>query len=107
MIDFTTFEQLQASVGGAFVAELVDTFGEEAPSLLAELRSAQAVGDGDRFRRAAHALKCNGNTFGALNFAAHARALELDGMPADAAPLEALAQEFQRTLAMLQERVRG
>jgi len=107
MIDLTTFEQLQANVGTAFVVELVDTFGEEAPALLAELRSAQAAGDGERFRRAAHALKSNGNAFGALHFAAQARTLELGGMPPDTVPVEALAQEFERTLAALREHVRG
>lgn len=107
MIDPATFEQLQANVGTAFVAELVDTFGEEAPLLLAELRFAQAAADGERFRRAAHALKSNGNAFGALDFAAQARALELGGMPSDTAPVEALAQEFERTLAALRERAHG
>lgn len=107
MIDTATFEQLQANVGAAFVVELVDTFGEEAPSLLAELRLAQAAGDGERFRRAAHALKSNGNAFGALDFASQARALELGGVPSDPAPVEALAQEFGRALAALRERAHG
>jgi len=107
MIDPAIFEQLQANVGAAFVVELVDTFGEEAPSLLAELRSAQAAGDRERFRRAAHALKSNGNAFGALHFATRARELELGGVPSDTAPVEGLAQEFERVLAALRERAHG
>ena len=38
--------------------------------------------DADRFRRAAHSLKSNSNTFGALRLAALARELELNGLDA-------------------------
>ena len=51
--------------------------------MLAELRSARAAGDAERFRRAAHSLKSNSNTFGALALGAQARALELKGLDAD------------------------
>ena len=37
--------------------------------MLAELRSAQAAGHAERFRRAAHSLKSNAKTFGALRWA--------------------------------------
>jgi HPt (histidine-containing phosphotransfer) domain-containing protein len=47
------------------VRELVDTFLAEAPSMLADLRESLASGEAERFRRAAHSLKSNGNTFGA------------------------------------------
>ena len=57
--------------------ELVDTFLTEAPLMLAELRSALADGNSDRFRRAAHSLKSNSNTFGATALGAMARELEL------------------------------
>ena len=57
--------------------ELVDTFLEEAPRMLDELRAALAAKDADRFRRAAHSLKSNSNTFGALKLGAMARDLEL------------------------------
>jgi histidine phosphotransfer protein HptB len=107
MIDPTVFADLQAAAGHDFVAELVQTFGEEAPALLAELRQAQAAGAADRFRRAAHSLKSNSNTFGATRMAELARTLELGGMPAGgAAPdaLDALEAEFKRTLAALKVR---
>ena len=102
VIDPHTFDELQANAGADFVAELVDTFAEEAPPLLAEMRSAQAAGAAERFRRAAHSLKSNGSTFGATRLAAMARALELEGLPASAAPVDALVQEFGTTLAALQ-----
>ena len=102
VIDPHIFDELQANAGADFVAELVDTFAEEAPALLAELRSALASGAAERFRRAAHSLKSNSSSFGATRLATLARALEVEGLPADAAGVDALAQEFETTLAALQ-----
>ena len=84
-IDLPTFRALEETVGADFVAELVDTFAAEAPLMLAEMRSARAAGDAERFRRAAHSLKSNCNTFGALALGAQARALEVKGLDADPA----------------------
>jgi PAS domain S-box-containing protein len=75
-IDRTTFERLTATMGGPFVAELIDTFREDARELLATLRRALAETDLDAFRRAAHSLKSNGETLGATRLGALARALE-------------------------------
>ena len=83
LIDPHTFDELQANAGADFVIELVDTFAEEAPGLLAELRSALAAGAAERFRRAAHSLKSNSSTFGATGLADLARTLELGGLPPD------------------------
>jgi HPt (histidine-containing phosphotransfer) domain-containing protein len=102
LIDPHAFDELQATAGADFVAELVDTFAEEAPLLLDEMRRALAAGEGERFRRAAHSLKSNSSTFGAARLADLARALELGGPPQDAAPVDAFAHEFTRTLAALQ-----
>ena len=67
--------------------------------------AARAEGNAERFRRAAHSLKSNGNTFGALKLAALAREIELKGLDAepnrDAAPLAALEAEFARAAAEL------
>jgi HPt (histidine-containing phosphotransfer) domain-containing protein len=103
-IDRAAFAELQASAGAEFVAELVDTFLEEAPPMLAELERALAAGDAESFRRAAHSLKSNANTFGALALGARARALELGGLGAgNADALAALAQEYARAAAALKE----
>ena len=73
--------------------------------MLAELRTARAEGNAERFRRAAHSLKSNGNTFGALKLAALAREIELKGLDAepnrDAAALAAMEAEFARAAAEL------
>lgn len=101
VIDPHIFDDLQATAGADFVVELVETFGEEAPQLVEELRSALAARSAERFRRAAHSLKSNGNTFGATRMAEMARALEIGGLPPDAAAVDALAAELETTLVAL------
>lgn len=107
LIDPQTFGDLQANAGADFVVELVETFADEAPRILNELREALAAGAADRFRRAAHSLKSNSNTFGATRLAEMARELELGGLPADEAPVAAVVTEFQRTIAALKALARG
>jgi len=106
-IDPATFAELEATAGPDFIAELVDTFLAEAPLMIDELRRAYAARDADVFRRAAHSLKSNSLTFGALALGALARELELGGLDpvlkAGGAPLEALAQQYTRVAAALTE----
>jgi HPt (histidine-containing phosphotransfer) domain-containing protein len=106
-IDRATFEALKETTGAQFVLELVDTFLQEAPTMLDELRRALAAKDADKFRRAAHSLKSNSNTFGALTLGAMARELELGGVSKviedGRRPLDALAQEYSRVATALTE----
>jgi HPt (histidine-containing phosphotransfer) domain-containing protein len=85
----------------------VDTFLQEAPPMLNDLRHALAAKDADKFRRTAHSLKSNSNTFGALTLGAMARELELSGVAnvieSSGQPLDALAQEYSRVAAALTE----
>ena len=110
-IDRATFTELEQTAGAEFAVELVDTFLAEAPVMLVELRRAFDVGDADAFRRTAHSLKSNGNTFGARTFATMAKELELGGMaPVRAAsgePLDALAMDYTRVANALTELKRG
>jgi HPt (histidine-containing phosphotransfer) domain-containing protein len=82
-IDLAVYSELQATTGPEFTVELVDTFLEEAPGMIAELRSARAEGDNEKFQRAAHSLKSNANTFGAVALAVLARKLEVQGLDVD------------------------
>ena len=54
--------------------------------MLAELKRALAADQAEPFRRAAHSLKSNANTFGALALGALARELELGGLDAGRQP---------------------
>ena len=107
IIDAATFTELQESAGADFVAELVDTFLEETPALLNELRSARQQGDADGFRRAAHSIKSNSQTFGALGLGALARDIELQGLHPDAAvdlqAIDALQVAYADAAAALKE----
>ena len=106
-IDQETFAELQATTGADFVVEPVDTFAEEAPQMLAEMRTARAGADADGFRRAAHSLKSNSNAFGAMRLAEMARELEMGGLPDSDAPLDAVAAEVDTTLVALKALARG
>ena len=106
-IDIATFDELKVTAGADFVRELVETFLVEAPTMLADLRSSFAGNEAERFRRAAHSLKSNSNTFGATGLAALAKQLELGGLAsvhdADGAPLDALNSEYARVARRLTE----
>jgi HPt (histidine-containing phosphotransfer) domain-containing protein len=75
-IDRSVLAALSESVGDDFLGELVDTFIEEAPGMFLEMEQALSAGDADSFRRAAHSLKTNANTFGATVLAEKAKELE-------------------------------
>jgi HPt (histidine-containing phosphotransfer) domain-containing protein len=106
-IDRSVFTELQATAGADFVVELVDTFFEEAPRMIGELRAAQAAGAAEAFRRAAHSLKTNANTFGAAALGAKARELELGGLPADASGIDTLQALYGEAAAALKELCSG
>ena len=106
-IDHAVFAELQETAGADFVVELVHTFLEEAPPMLADLRAAQAAGAAERFRRAAHSLKTNANTFGANVLGAMARDLEHGGLPPDASGIDTLQVQYDVAVAALKALIHG
>jgi HPt (histidine-containing phosphotransfer) domain-containing protein len=105
IIDRTTFDNLTQLVGADFIGELVATFFEETPGLLAEMSQALDEGDGEAFRRATHSLKSNSASFGAMPLAALARELEFMGRDGQldeaAAKLPALETAYEQTVEAL------
>jgi HPt (histidine-containing phosphotransfer) domain-containing protein len=97
-LDRGVLAELSESVGAEFVVELIDTFVEESPGLFEELHQALSRSDADLFRRAAHSLKTNAMTFGAIHLAELARELESrareKNLPADGG-LDALNDAYQ------------
>jgi len=77
-IDLAALEKLREMGGGdtAFVAEMIETFLEDAPRLLADMRQALAQGDAAGLRLAAHSLKSNSADFGAMTLSGICRELE-------------------------------
>jgi HPt (histidine-containing phosphotransfer) domain-containing protein len=72
-LDTGALEALRAQFGDeAFVQDLVDTFLQGAPRLVADLRS----GSADEARRAAHTLKTNARTLGAAELGRACEELE-------------------------------
>lgn len=87
VLDSAVCQRLLDSVGSpGFLDELIGAFLEDAPTLLASLRQAVERADAPEVRRAAHTLKSNGASFGAMTFSslcqeaeAMARAGTLEG----------------------------
>ena len=102
-IDLDVFSELKDATGDEFAAELVTTFLEEAEGMFEDLKSSAAGGDADGYRRAAHSIKSNANTFGAVELAALARNMELGDFPGDGADaaIDTLAGAFDRAATAL------
>jgi HPt (histidine-containing phosphotransfer) domain-containing protein len=75
-IDRNTFEELKQMSGADFINELIDAFLEDAPQMITNMQAALTARDVESFRRNAHSLKSNANTFGAGELAAFAKELE-------------------------------
>jgi HPt (histidine-containing phosphotransfer) domain-containing protein len=104
-VDRPALDRLVETMGGPFVGELIDTFGQDAVELIATLRRTLATADVDGFRRAAHSLKSTSQSLGANGLAARARELEsaaragsLDGA---GARVQALAEHYERVARTL------
>jgi signal transduction histidine kinase/CheY-like chemotaxis protein/HPt (histidine-containing phosphotransfer) domain-containing protein len=100
-------QQLRATMGADFLDELLPTFVEDSQELVGTMRRALAAMDTDTFRRAAHSLKSNAASFGAMtlsNLARDLEALARSGSLDGAAPrVERLAGECERVVAALRE----
>lgn len=75
-IDKATFEELKHMSGEDYINELIDAFLEDAPQMIGQMKAAAASGDVETFRRNAHSLKSNANTFGATELGMLAKELE-------------------------------
>ena len=62
--------------GTDFINELIEAFLEDGPAMIQSMRTALQTRDVESFRRNAHSLKSNANTFGATQLGTLARELE-------------------------------
>ena len=76
VIDHATFEDLKQISGEDFINELIDAFLDDAPTMIQNMQSALEAKDVESFRRNAHSMKSNANTFGAMELGALAKELE-------------------------------
>jgi CheY-like chemotaxis protein/HPt (histidine-containing phosphotransfer) domain-containing protein len=107
VLDIPTLRKLLELLGGDFknLKELMDSFLEDAPRLLAELEAATANANATEVRRLSHGLKSNGVDIGAVRFAELCKTLEHASKGGDltnAVELTAqLRTEFTRTAEAL------
>jgi PAS domain S-box-containing protein len=110
VIDPAAYEELVTSTGGdpGFIRELIDTYLNDAPGLFAEMRTALEAKDAETFRRAAHSLKSNSASLGALALSALAKELEMMGkagtLESAAAKIAAADVEYGRVKAALEQK---
>lgn len=76
VIDKATFDELKQMSGGDFINELIDAFLDDAPNMIQNMQTAIDTQDVESFRRNAHSMKSNANTFGATELGALAKELE-------------------------------
>jgi HPt (histidine-containing phosphotransfer) domain-containing protein len=105
VIDKATFEELKEMSGADFINELIDAFLGDAPHMINEMRTALAAKDVESFRRNAHSLKSNANTFGATELGLLAKELEFMGKENNldvGNRLELLSEAFEKAAQELQ-----
>ena len=76
IIDQATFNELKQMSGEDYINELIDAFLDDAPNMIGAMRTALTTQDVESFRRNAHSLKSNANTFGATELGQLAKELE-------------------------------
>jgi histidine phosphotransfer protein HptB len=77
IVDQGVYQSLVEMVGEDFIGEMVEAFLDEGAQFLNDLSGALEAEDVDTFRRAAHSLKSNAATFGALALSEMAKELEM------------------------------
>lgn len=76
VIDQAAFNELKQMSGADFINELIDAFLDDSPTMIRNMYTALDEKDVESFRRNAHSLKSNANTFGATELGALAKELE-------------------------------
>jgi PAS domain S-box-containing protein len=102
-LDAAALENLRELGGDDFLAEVIDAFLADAPTLLATLRRSLDEQDADELRRAAHTLKSNGLTLGAESFSELCRELEQRAKSAQLEDGSQLVNRIEQEYQPLQE----
>jgi HPt (histidine-containing phosphotransfer) domain-containing protein len=98
VIDPAAWAGLLESVGDDvdFMAELITTYFDDSPRLLAAMQGAFSAGNAEDLRRAAHSLKSSSANFGALRLSKKCKELEDIGK---AGVLEGAAEQIGQIVA--------
>ncbi|MCB0103481.1 MAG: Hpt domain-containing protein [Anaerolineales bacterium] len=106
ILDMNVFNNLKDSTGADFILELLSAFFEDAENQMEQMRTSMATQDVETFRRAAHSLKSNAATFGAMELSSLARELETMARNENLEAgnrLEDLKDAFEKVKIMLNE----
>ena len=101
--DPAALDSLRELGGDDFIAEVIDTFLADAPTLLETLRHSLDEEDADELRRAAHTLKSNGGTLGAGAFSELCQELEQRAKNGQLVGASELVTRIEQTYEPLQE----
>ncbi|HEX3177054.1 MAG TPA: response regulator [Methylomirabilota bacterium] len=111
VLDLDAFERLRTAMGAGFLDELLSTFVEDTQELVGTMRRAIGDKDIDALRRAAHSLKSNAASVGAMMLSGMARDLETlaksGSFEGARARLDRVAAECERVARALSEVERG
>lgn len=111
LVDEETFTKLANILGSGpdGIDDLVDTFSQDGPETLDQMREAAQDGDMEALANASHKLKGEAGTFGARRLQALCKALELEARDGDVdAPtkrIDEVEAVLEQTLAALHEHV--
>ena len=107
IIDLPTFDALKEAMGADYIMEVIQAYFDETPQLLSDLRQALEKQDCETFRRSAHSIKSTSNSFGALQFGAQAKELEMMGregkLEGALSKVETLQADYQLVKQALEE----
>ncbi|MGE5250204.1 MAG: Hpt domain-containing protein [Bacteroidota bacterium] len=111
LIEAQEWDNFKSMADPATLVELLDSYLEDAPQLIQQMRDGIAAGEPETVRRAAHSLKSNSASFGANRLAGMARDLEMlaKGGTLEGAPpkLTILEMEYAQLATLLVELKNG
>jgi len=104
VLDQAALAALLKVVGGeqALLIELVESFLQETPPLLSQMRRSAANGEAETLRRAAHTLKSSSRDFGAVRLSELCRELEAMGKAGNLAGAADLAAQVETEYVQVQ-----
>jgi HPt (histidine-containing phosphotransfer) domain-containing protein len=106
-INQATLDELITGTDADFVRDLIDTFLDDTPKMLGEMNQALTTNDAEAFRRAAHSLKSNSASFGAMRLSVQSKEMEMLGKSGNLSGvgdrLTEMAAEFERVKVVLRD----
>ncbi|RME88864.1 MAG: Hpt domain-containing protein [Anaerolineae bacterium] len=101
------YREMMGDEADAFIADIIDTYLNNAVNLFADLESALGNGDAQTFVRAAHTLKSTSATVGAQELSSLAAELEAEGKNQNLTSLAPKVAQAREMFAQVEEELRS